>query len=113
MSTQKHGHGARRVRGAAPAVGSIGSWRPIIPELLAADIQDGTLPVPSRHNPANDATRYGKTRPDRLRAPPQWLTALDIGDYSLFDSVYAASTRQIPSQFFPEAPMVSQDAAIG
>ena len=88
-------------------------WRPVLPELLAADIQDGTLQVPWKHNPADDAIRYWKTWPDRLRAPPQWLTALDIGDYSLFDSVYAASTRQIPSQFFPEAPMVSQDAAIG
>ena len=64
-------HGARQltlldssvVRGAASKGGSSSRrlnriWRPVIPELLAADIQDGTLPVPSKHMPADDATRH-------------------------------------------------------
>ena len=37
-------------------------WRPVIPELLAADIQDGTLPVPTKHMPADAATRNARTR---------------------------------------------------
>ena len=80
-------------------------WRPVIPELLAADIQDGTLPVPTKHMPADAATRNARTRTEPLRSPPAWLTALETGDYAPFDEIYGASTRQIPDVFFPEAPL--------
>ena len=76
-------------------------WRPVIPELLAADIQDGTLPVPTKHMPADDATRGYRTRVAPLCPPPAWLVALEAGNYAPFDDIYAASTRQIPSVFFP------------
>ena len=78
-------------------------WRPVIPELLAANIQDGTLPVPTKHNPADNGTRGAGTRTAPLRTPPKWLAALEAGDYALFDEVYASSTREIPTVIFPES----------
>ena len=82
-------------------------WRRVIPELLAADIQDGTLPVPTKHMPADDPTRKRKTRAVPLRDPPRWLNALELGDYSFFDDIFAASTRRIPEVFFPESPLLA------
>ena len=75
-------------------------WKPVVPELLAADIQAGTLPVPTKHMPADGATRRSRTRPVPTRSPPAWLEALEASDYTLFDDVYAASTRRIQSVFF-------------
>ena len=72
-----------------------------MPELLAADIQDGTLPVPTKHVPADGATRNKRTRAAPVRPPPSWLTALEASDYKPFDAIYAASTRQLPKFFFP------------
>ena len=85
-------------------------WRPVIPELLAADIQDGTLPCPTKHNPADGGTRGERTRSESLIQPPPWLVALENGDYAPFDHVYAASTRVIPSVFFPDDPLASTEA---
>ena len=58
----------------------------MVPELLAADIQPGTLPVPTKQNLADAATRSGRTRAAPLREPPAWMAALDEvgigrGDY--------------------------------
>ena len=86
-------------------------WKPVVPELLAADIQDGTLPVPTKHMPADGATRRGRTRAEPSRPPPAWLEALEAGDYQLFDSVYASSTRRIPSGFFPAVPVADEDCS--
>ena len=85
-------------------------WRPVIPELLAADIQDGTLPCPTKHNPADGGTRGERTRSEPSGPPPRWLVALEDGDYAPFDNVYAAATRVIPSVFFPDDPLSSTDA---
>ena len=76
-------------------------WKPVVPELLAADIQDGTLPVPTKHMPADGATRNRLTRAAPVRPPPSWLTAPEASDYKPFDAIYAASTRQLPKCFFP------------
>ena len=84
-------------------------WKPVVPELLAADIQDGTLPVPTKHMPADGATRRSRTRPVPTRSPPAWLEALEASDYTLFDAVYAASTRCIPSIFFPAVPVEDEE----
>ena len=114
-------HGTRRltlldssvVRGAASKGRSSSSrlnriWRPVIPEILAADIQDGTLAVPTKHMPADNATRGSRTRPEPLCPPPQWLVELEAGNFAPFDDIYAASTRQIPKAFFPQVPLSSK-----
>ena len=114
-------HGTRRltlldssvVRGAASKGRSSSSrlnriWRPVIPEILAADIQDGTLAVPTKHMPADNATRGSRTRPEPLCPPPQWLVELEAGNFAPFDDIYAASTRQIPNVFFPQVPLSSK-----
>ena len=88
-------------------------WKPVVPELLAADIQDGTLPVPTKHMPADGATRRSRTRPVPTRSPPAWLEALEASDYTLFDDVYAASTRRIRTHsrafFFPAVPVEDEE----
>ena len=75
--------------------------RLVVPEHLVADIQSGTLPVPTKQNPADAATRSGRTRTTPLREPPGWMSGLEADDYGPFDDVYAARARRIPTEFFP------------
>ena len=85
----------------------------MVPELLAADIQPGTLPVPTKQNLADAATRSGRTRAAPLREPPAWMAALEVADYGPFDDVYAARTRRIPAEFFPAIPLAKSGDAGG
>ena len=78
-------------------------------ELLAADIQPGTLPVSTTKMPADPATRRGRTRSAAQRPPLAWSTALDASFYGPFDNVYAATRRRIPPEFFPAVPLSHSD----
>ena len=83
--------------------------KPVVPALLAADIQDGTLPVPTKHVPAGGATRRRPTRSAPCRPPPSWLTTLEAADYVPFDAVYAAFTGRIPEGFCPAVPVDDEE----
>ena len=61
--------------------------RLIVPELLAADIQTGTFPGPTKKIPADPATRGQRTRSKPARSPPDWLSALESGYCALFDDI--------------------------
>ena len=81
----------------------------MVPELLAADIQDGTSKMPTKRMPADGPIRKRRTRAAPCHPPPSWLTALEAADYAPFDAVYAASARCIPEECFPAVPVDDEE----
>ena len=55
-------------------------WKPVVPELLAADIQDGTSKMPTKRMPADGPIRKRRTRAAPCHPPSSWLTALEAAD---------------------------------
>lgn len=74
--------------------------RPVVPEQLAANIQTGTLPVPTEFNPADDPTRGRRTRSKGRKPMPDWYTGIAAGEYGAWDEMYAASLRKVPACLF-------------
>ena len=75
--------------------------RPAVPDQLAAKLMVGTLPVPTKHNPADDPPRDSPVRRRPAAAYPAWLADLDEGDFMAWGKRYAAGRSVIPEVLFP------------
>ena len=77
--------------------------RPAVPEQLAANLTFGSLPVPTKHNPADAPTRDVPVRRKPATVCPSWLADLAQGDYSAWDARYGAGPCAPPAALFPVA----------
>ena len=75
--------------------------RPIVPDQLVANQTFGSLPVPTKHNPADDPVRDLPVRRRPHIPYPTWLLDLDSGAYAKWDERYGAKPCAIPSVLFP------------
>ena len=76
--------------------------QPVVPDQLVANQTFGTLPVPTKHNPADDPSRDRRVRQRPVIPYPDWLSKLDLGDYAAWDERYGAVPCSVPPILFPE-----------
>ena len=74
---------------------------PVVPDQLVANQTFGSLPVPTKHNPADDPTRDLPVRRRPVIPYPDWLLKLDNGQYAAWDERYGALPCATPDVLFP------------
>ena len=75
--------------------------RPVVPDQLVANQTFGSLPIPTKHNPADDPTPDLPVRRKPLTSYPTWLLDLDSGTYAAWDERYGAKPCAIANVLFP------------
>ena len=84
-----------------------------MPDQLAANLTVGTLPVPTKHNPADAPSRDAPVRRRPAAPYPAWLSDLDSGDYSTWDERYGAARSALPACLFPVGTGAARYRAVG
>ena len=84
-----------------------------MPDQLAANLTVGTLPVPTKHNPADAPSRDAPVRRRPAAPYPAWLTDLDSGDYSTWDGRYGAARSALTACLLPVGTGAARSRAVG
>ena len=79
---------------------------PVVPDQLVANQTFGSLPVPTKHNPADDPTRDLPVRRRSVIPYPDWLHKLDNGQYAAWDAT-AHCLARLPTCSFRSAPLAN------
>ena len=72
-----------------------------MPDQLVANQTFGSLPVLTKHNPADAPTRDLPVRRKPVIPYPDWLLKLDNGQYAAWDERYGALPCATPDVLFP------------
>ena len=75
--------------------------RPVVPDQLVANQTFGSLPVPTKHTPADDPSRDLPVRRRAAIPYPGWLLELDSGQHAAWDERYGVLPCATPEVLCP------------